>query len=91
MLTQLKNLQENQTKSQLPTKRVDFQKTTLKKLVQEAEKFKAEDEAIKKRIEAKNGLESYLANVKNSLNEEKLKDKFTEEDKTTINTKLEEI
>lgn len=42
-------------------------KDDIERLVQEAEKYKAEDEAIKKRIEARNGLESYMANVKNSL------------------------
>lgn len=49
-------------------------KEEIEKLLQEAEKYKAEDEAIKKRVEARNGLEAYLANIKNSLNEEKLKD-----------------
>lgn len=31
----------------------------IEKLIKEAEKFKAEDEKIKKRVEAKNGLEHY--------------------------------
>lgn len=66
-------------------------KEEIEKLLEEAEKYKAEDEAIKKRVEARNGLEAYLANIKNSLNEEKLKTHFTEEDKTAINTKSEEI
>ena len=42
-------------------------KDDIEKLVQEAEKYKAEDEAIRKRVEAKNGLDAYLANVKNTL------------------------
>jgi len=53
-------------------------------MVNEAEKFKGEDEKIKKRIEAKNALENYCFSMKNTLNDEKLKDKFTEEDKTVI-------
>jgi len=53
-------------------------------MVNEAEKFKDEDEKIKKRIEAKNGLENYCFTMKNTLNDEKLKEKFTDEDKTTI-------
>ena len=53
-------------------------------MVNEAEKFKGEDEIIKKRIEAKNGLENYCFTMKNTLNDEKLKEKFTEEDKNVI-------
>ena len=53
-------------------------------MVQDAEKFKAEDEATKAKIEAKNGFENYCFQMKNTLNEEKLKEAFTDEDKTTI-------
>jgi len=53
-------------------------------MVQEAEKFKDEDAKIKARIEAKNGLENYCFQMKNTLNDEKLKDKFTEDDKKLI-------
>jgi len=59
-------------------------KEDIERMVNEAEKFKGEDEKIKKRIEAKNGLENYCFTMKNTLNDEKLKEKFTEEDKTTI-------
>jgi len=44
-------------------------------------KNKAEDELIRKKIEAKNGYEGFLYNIKNQLKDEKLKDKFTAEDK----------
>lgn len=53
-------------------------------MVSEAEKYKSEDDVVKKRIEAKNGLENYCFQMKNTLNEEKLKEKFTSEDKSTI-------
>jgi len=59
-------------------------KEEIERMVQEAEKFKGEDDKIKAKIEAKNGLENYCFQMKNTLNDEKLKDKFTEEDKTTI-------
>merc|ERR1712232_514123 len=42
------------------------------RMVQEAEKFRAEDEANKAKIEAKNGLENYCFTMRNTLNEEKL-------------------
>jgi len=59
-------------------------KEEIEKMVNDAEKFKGEDEKMKKRIEAKNGLENYCFSMKNTLNEEKLRDKFTEEDKNVI-------
>jgi heat shock protein 1/8 len=42
------------------------------------------------KIEAKNGLESYLVNIKHSMNDEKLKDKITADDRETVNKKLTE-
>jgi len=59
-------------------------KDEIEKMVNDAEKFKGEDEKIKKRIEAKNGLENYCFSMKNTMNDEKLKDKFTDEDKKII-------
>ena len=53
-------------------------------MVNDAEKFKADDEKIKARVEAKNGLENYCYSMKNTLSEENLKDKFTDDDKKTI-------
>ena len=43
----------------------------------------------KKEVKAKNGLENYTYSVRNSLNDEKLKDKFKPEEKTTITAKVE--
>ena len=59
-------------------------KEDIEKMVQDAEKFKAEDEIVKKKIEAKNGFENYCFQMKNTLNEEKLKAVFTEEEKKQI-------
>lgn len=56
----------------------------IEKMVQDAERFKEEDEKTRKKVEAKNGLENYCFQVKNTLNDEKMKDKFSEEDKQTI-------
>jgi len=53
-------------------------------MVQDAEKFKAEDEATKNKVEAKNSLESYCFQMRNTLNEEKIKAVLTEEEKKTI-------
>jgi len=59
-------------------------KEEIEKMVRDAEKFKTQDEAIRKRVEAKNGLENYCFQMKNTLNDEKLKDKFTADDITLI-------
>jgi L1 cell adhesion molecule like protein len=60
------------------------------RMVQEAEKFKAEDEANKAKIEAKNGLENYCFSMRNTLQEEKLKDKFEGDDKENIEKAVQE-
>merc|ERR1712088_166333 len=54
------------------------------RMVQEAEKYKHEDEANRQKIEAKNGLENYCFTMRNTLNEEKLKEKFEGGDKEKI-------
>ena len=59
-------------------------KEEIEKMVQDAEKFKAEDELIEKKIQAKNGLENYCFQMKNSLSEGKLKDSFTNPEKKQI-------
>jgi len=57
-------------------------KDEIDRMVSEAEKFKAEDEATKSKVEAKNGLENYCFSMKNSLSD--LKDKLDDSDKETI-------
>jgi heat shock 70kDa protein 1/2/6/8 len=51
-------------------------KEDVERLVEEAAKHEAEDKAQFERVEAKNQLESYLYNARNSLNEEKVKEKL---------------
>ncbi len=63
----------------------------IERMVAEAEKFKEEDEKNRQRIEAKNSLEGLIYSSRNSMNEEKLKDKFSEEDKATIEAKISDI
>merc|ERR1712070_794302 len=54
------------------------------RMVQEAEKYRAEDELSRQKIEAKNGLENYCFTMRNTLQEDKLKDKFEAGDKEAI-------
>jgi len=56
-------------------------KEEIERLVKEAEKFKGEDEIIRKRIEAKNALENYTYSIKNTLKDEKLKEKIKPEER----------
>jgi heat shock 70kDa protein 1/2/6/8 len=59
-------------------------KEEIERMVNEAEKYKAEDDAAASRIAAKNGLESYAYNLRNSMTEEKLADKFDPADKSKL-------
>merc|ERR1711990_877248 len=54
------------------------------RMVQEAEKYASEDAKLKEKVEAKNGLENYCFTMRNTLQEEKLKDKFEGGDKEKI-------
>jgi len=60
------------------------------RMVSEAEKYAAEDEQNKKKIEAKNGLENYCYSMKNTLQEEKLQDKFDAGDKEKIESSVQD-
>merc|ERR1711992_131990 len=60
------------------------------RMVQEAEKYATEDEQNRQKIEAKNGLENYCFTMRNTLNEEKLKDKFEGGDKEKIESAVQE-
>merc|ERR1719233_2855571 len=60
------------------------------RMVQEAEKYAEEDAANKTKIEAKNGLENYCFSMRNTLEEEKLKDKFEAGDKEKIEAAVKE-
>ena len=62
----------------------------VQRMVDEAEKFKDEDQKARDKVEARNSLESYAYQVKNTLSDEKLKDKFSEDEKSTVETKADE-
>ena len=47
-------------------------KEEIERMVQEAEKYKSEDEDARKRIEAKNALENYAFNMRNTIKDEKV-------------------
>merc|ERR1712215_216790 len=65
-------------------------KEDIERMVNDAEKFKDEDDKQKERISAKNGLESYCFNMKTTIEDDKMKDKISDDDKKKINDKCDE-
>jgi len=59
-------------------------------MLAEAEKFKAQDQEEADRIHAKNGLESYAYNLRNTLNEPGLKGKLSNDEKATLEKAVDE-
>ena len=59
-------------------------KEEIEKMVQEAEKYKAEDEEVKKKVEAKNNLENFAYNMRNTVKDEKFASKLDSSDKEKI-------
>jgi len=59
-------------------------KDQIERMVKEAENFKKQDEEAREKVEAKNKLENYVFSVKNSTNDEALKDKLGADDKASI-------
>ena len=55
-------------------------KEEIERMVNDAEKFKDEDEAQKKRVAAKNSLEAYIFNMKASLDQDEVKTKLSASD-----------
>ncbi|NXX78999.1 HSP70 protein, partial [Urocolius indicus] len=66
-------------------------KDDIDRMVQEAEKYKAEDEANRDRVSAKNSLESYTYNMKQTVEDEKLKGKISDQDKQKVLDKCREV
>merc|ERR1712111_151809 len=65
-------------------------KEEIERMVNDAEKFKDDDNKQKERISAKNGLESYCFNMKTTIEDEKVADKISEDDKKKITDKCDE-
>jgi len=63
-------------------------KEQIERMVQEAERYKVDDEKVKGRVEAKNGLENYSYSLRNSLRDDKLADKLSSEDKEKLNSAI---
>eukprot|EP00898_Chlorokybus_atmophyticus_P002387 jgi/Chlat1/3149/Chrsp21S03378 len=63
----------------------------IERMVREAEEFAEEDKKVKERIDARNQLETYCYNMKNTINDsDKLGDKIGEDDKEAIESAVKE-
>jgi heat shock protein 5 len=64
----------------------------IERMVKEAEEYAEEDKKIKGRIDARNGLESYLYNLKNTLEDDEkgLADNISAEDKKELQDMIDE-
>lgn len=65
-------------------------KEDIEKMVREAEQYKAEDEEVKKKVEAKNSLENYAYNMRNTVRDEKFGSKLGPDDKQKIEKAVDE-
>ncbi|ERE87502.1 heat shock cognate protein [Cricetulus griseus] len=66
-------------------------KEDIEHIVQEAEKYKAEDEKQRHKVSSKNSLESCAFNMKATIEDEKLQGRINDEDKQKILDKCNEI
>mmetsp|Transcript_18640 Transcript_18640/g.63512 ORF Transcript_18640/g.63512 Transcript_18640/m.63512 type:complete len:658 (-) Transcript_18640:159-2132(-) len=64
-------------------------KEEIERMVQEAEKYKAEDEEHKKKVDAKNNLENYAYNMRNTIKDEKVGGKLDADDKKKLEEAIE--
>ena len=60
-------------------------------MVRDAERYKEDDDRQRDRLQAKNALESYAFNMKQTIEDEKLKDKISEDDRKTVLDKCNEV
>jgi heat shock protein 1/8 len=60
------------------------------RLVAEAEKYAEDDKKQFEKVEARNGLEAYLYNIRNTLNEDKVKNVLSAEDLASANAIVED-
>ena len=65
-------------------------KDDIDRMVKEAEKFKAEDEQVKQKLESVNNFEALLYQTKSALDNKELSDKLSEDDRNTISETVED-
>jgi len=74
----------NRNKITITNDKGRLSKEQIERMVKEAENYKKQDEEAREKVESKNKLENYAYSVRNSINDEKIKDKIPADDRTTI-------
>eukprot|EP00930_Biecheleria_cincta_P014983 TRINITY_DN12657_c0_g2_i1.p1 TRINITY_DN12657_c0_g2~~TRINITY_DN12657_c0_g2_i1.p1 ORF type:complete len:642 (-),score=128.57 TRINITY_DN12657_c0_g2_i1:228-2153(-) len=62
----------------------------IERMLQEADRYKAEDDANRHRVDAKNSLENYCFSVRNTMNEEAIKAKLTTDEKSKVEKSIQD-
>jgi len=66
-------------------------KEEIEKMVRDAERYKEEDDKQRDRLQAKNALESYAFNMKQTIEDEKLNDKISDDDRKAVLDKCNDV
>ncbi|KAF4973408.1 hypothetical protein FSARC_302 [Fusarium sarcochroum] len=66
-------------------------KEEIERMLNDAEKYKEEDEAEGRRVAAKNGLESYAYSLRNTLGDPKVEEKIEAGDKETLTAEIDKV
>uniref|UniRef100_A0A8C4WZ94 Heat shock protein family A (Hsp70) member 2 n=1 Tax=Eptatretus burgeri TaxID=7764 RepID=A0A8C4WZ94_EPTBU len=66
-------------------------KEEIDRMVNEAERYKVDDEQQRDKVMAKNSLESYCFHVKSAIEDDKVKDKLSEDERKTVANKCQEV
>ncbi|MES1913204.1 MAG: Hsp70 chaperone, variant 2 [Cercozoa sp. M6MM] len=74
----------NEQKIQIQNNKGRLSQEEIERMVADAEKYKAEDEAARAQVQAKNSLEAFTYQLKNTVNDTKLEGKLSAEDKDTV-------
>jgi len=71
--------------------KLNMSEDEINRMVNEAAKFEDEDKAIKEKIDARNALEGYTYQVKNQLEDTKVAEKFSEDDKKILEEAIKDV
>jgi len=87
LLFTLEKSTEKENKITITNDKGRLRQDEIERMVAEAEKYKAEDDANKNRIEAKTGLENYCYSLKSSISSDEVKDKIPQDKKAELESK----
>jgi len=85
-----KKNESNNKKIQIDQQKGRLSEEEVKRIVEEAEKYKQEDAGVAKKISAKNDLENYTYQMRNTLDDPKFKDQMKEADRTKVEKAVKE-